>query len=231
MGVEFVPPSGQFKNQTLAEQVRELIQNAIVDGRFQPGQPITEVAMSEMLNMSRTPIREAFRLLAAQGFLTIVPRKGVFVSKPSLGDLEDMYAVRIELEVMAMRLAVNLHPEAVMSRLSESLDIQEECVLSKDVGRYIQENIKFHEVFSQMCDNSYLRKLIDNIQTSALRYRAFSLRTLPGRMDASYRDHIFIGDFIRNGKLTIAEQALRDHILVSKNQMAELLTSSRSNDS
>ncbi|QSO54000.1 GntR family transcriptional regulator [Alicyclobacillus curvatus] len=230
MGVKLVPPQGEFKNRTLAEQVREMIQNAIVDGKLKPGQAITEMEISEMLDMSRTPVREAFRLLTAQGFLNIVPRKGVFVSKLSLDELEDMYAVRIELEAMAMRLAVNLHAEAVVGRLTENLSIQEECVAAKDVGRYIQENIRFHEVFSDLCGNSYLRTLIENIETSTLRYRAFSLRTLPGRMDASHRDHEFIRDFIRDGKLAIAEQVLRDHILVSKEQMAVLLTSGKPND-
>lgn len=223
MEMKLVVPPGSYTNDTLAEQVRQLIQNAIVEGTIQEGQAITEMEVAESLQVSRTPIREAFRLLAAQGYLTIIPRKGVYVKQLSVTELQEMYAVRIELEAMTMRLAASSNPAEVVARLSRNLDMQSECIHRGNVVGYIQENIKFHEVFSDLCGNGYLKTLIKAIEDHTLRYRVLSLRTLPGRMEVSYKDHVFIRDFIREGKLTIAEQVLREHILASRAQLEQRL--------
>ncbi|QSO49345.1 GntR family transcriptional regulator [Alicyclobacillus mengziensis] len=221
--MKLVPSPGSYTNETLTERVRQLIQTAIVEGTIEEGQAITEMEIAESLQVSRTPIREAFRLLAAQGYLTILPRKGVYVRQISVTELQEMYAVRIELESMAMRLAASSNPEEVVARLSRSLDTQSQCIHRSDVVGYIQENIKFHEVFSDLCGNGYLKSLVKAIEDHTLRYRVLSLRTLPGRMEVSYKDHVFIRDFIREGKLTIAEQVLREHILASRAQLEQRL--------
>jgi len=202
--------------------VSRYIQGAIVRGELRPGEPITETSLSEMLETSRTPIREAFRILAAQGLVTIMPRKGVFVSKLSEDELEQIYAVRINLETMAMRAAVKFYPKEVLDAISRSLESQRQFLEEPNVSAYISENVKFHNVFTEYSGNAYLNQLLRNIEDRTLRYRVFSLRS-PGRMEKSYQDHLYIRDFISDGRLGIAEQVLIEHILTSKNEIERQL--------
>ena len=93
------------KPKSLSKMVSEQIKDAILSGIFQPGDKLVETMLTESMGVSRTPLREAFRELAAEGYITIVPHKGAHVSLVSEDEVLDIYAITSVLEGLATRLA------------------------------------------------------------------------------------------------------------------------------
>src|SRR5512142_244050 len=93
------------KHLTLRERILETIRDAIISGALKPGEKVAEPELAERYGISRTPIREAFRQLESEGYLTVIPRRGAVVSEFSQKDVEDFYAIKSILEGYAARQA------------------------------------------------------------------------------------------------------------------------------
>src|SRR5512135_2733066 len=93
------------KHLTLREKILETIRDAIITGTMKPGEKVAEPELAERFGISRTPIREAFRQLESEGYLTVFPRKGAVVAAFSQRDVEEFYAIKSILEGYAARLA------------------------------------------------------------------------------------------------------------------------------
>src|SRR5512143_3710958 len=93
------------KHLTLRERILETIRDAITSGKLKPGEKVAEPELAERMGISRTPIREAFRQLESEGYLTVIPRKGAVVISFSERDIEEFYAIKSILEGYAARLA------------------------------------------------------------------------------------------------------------------------------
>ena len=87
------------KHLTLREKILETIRDAIIAGALKPGEKVAEPELAERFGISRTPIREAFRQLESEGYLTVIPRKGAVVASFSPRDVEEFYAIKSILEV------------------------------------------------------------------------------------------------------------------------------------
>lgn len=213
-----------LRTETLSEQVSDYIQNAIVRGELKPGESITEASIVEKLQVSRAPIREALRTLAVKGLVTVVPRKGVFVSTLSLKELEEIYSVRVNLECLALQFAITRHYDEVMRELRLSLQTQGALIEDGELSNYISENVHFHNVLTRHADNSFLASLLQNIEERTLRYRASSLR-LPGRAMESYLDHRSLVRTLEIRDIEKAVKLLSNHILSSKEEIeAQILS-------
>jgi DNA-binding GntR family transcriptional regulator len=92
-------------HQTLREKILENIRDAILKGDLKPGERVSEPDIAERYGISRTPIREAFRQLESEGYLTVIPRKGAVVAKHSEKDIEEFYSIKSVLEGYAAQLA------------------------------------------------------------------------------------------------------------------------------
>lgn len=93
------------KHQTLRERILETIRDAILKGSLKPGEKVAEPELAERFGISRTPIREAFRQLESEGYLTVIPRKGAVVAALSEKDVDEFYAIKSILEGYAAELA------------------------------------------------------------------------------------------------------------------------------
>ena len=92
------------RHQTLREKILETIREAILRGALKPGEKVAEPELAERFGISRTPIREAFRQLESEGYLTVIPRKGAVVTALSERDVEEFYAIKSILEYVAPEL-------------------------------------------------------------------------------------------------------------------------------
>jgi len=102
------------KHKSLVESIVEDLQDKIIRGQLKPGQRMVEAELCEKMGISRSPLREGFRILESQGFLAHEPRKGMHVSRVSLEELENIYVIRANLESLATKLAVqNGDPQAL----------------------------------------------------------------------------------------------------------------------
>src|SRR5512137_2238156 len=95
-----------IKFKSLTDQVYEFLSNSIIEGRIKPGEKLLENELCHQFGISRSPLRECFRILEAEGLINISPRKGAFVREFDRQDLEDVFPVRAVLEGLAARLAV-----------------------------------------------------------------------------------------------------------------------------
>jgi DNA-binding GntR family transcriptional regulator len=207
---------------TLSNQVKNHIQDAIMRGELKPGEMIVESLVAEKLGISRAPVREAMRILETKGLVNIAPRKGTFVSNLSINELKEMYEVRLNLELLAMKSAYVNAAEKTLRDLGQSLEEQQKFINNKDFQGYLQENIHFHDIFKTNSGNGYLVSLLQNIEELTLRYRASSMN-LSGRVEKSFKDHLSIYNYLKSSELDKALSTLENHITSSANRLQKEL--------
>ena len=164
--------------------------------------------MAERFGISRTPIREAFRQLESEGYLTVIPRKGAVVTSLSERAVEEFYAIKSILEGYAARMAAqNLTSrdiarlEAINARLGQLAD-------EGDVKTFFKVHNEFHELFIKAADNEKLLELINQLMLKFNRLRLASL-SLPGRMQISVQEHKKIIEAFKNKDGELADNLVR----------------------
>lgn len=196
------------KHLTLREKILENIRDAIVSGNLKGGSRVSEPELAERYGISRTPIREAFRQLEAEGYLTVVPRRGAVVSEFSPKDIEEFYAIKSIMEGYAARQACERLSEKELDRLQAINDKLAELARIGDIKHFFKVHSDFHELFIKAADNEKLHELIAGLVTKFQRLRFTSL-SLPGRMAISVQEHEKIIDAFRQKDANLAEALVR----------------------
>lgn len=219
------------KHLTLREKILEHIRDAIISGALKAGSKVSEPELAERYGISRTPIREAFRQLESEGYLTVIPRRGAVVSEFSQKDVEDFYAIKSILEGYAARQACKKLTERDLDRLQANNKRLTELAEVNDIKAFIKVHNEFHEMFIKAADNEKLRELITSVVTRFQRLRLMSL-SLPGRMEIVVQEHAKIIEAFRRKDPDAAEMLVRKNAeyggrvlldgSVSASQMAEL---------
>jgi DNA-binding GntR family transcriptional regulator len=196
------------KHQTLRESILETIRDAIISGTLKPGEKVAEPELAERFGISRTPIREAFRQLESEGYLTVVPRKGAVVVAFTQRDVEEFFAIKSILEGYAARKACEKLTTREIEKLQTINDKLAILARDGDVRHFFKVHNSFHDLFIRAADNEKLTELIANLVGRFQRLRIASL-SLPGRMDFSVREHQKIIDAFRNRDGEFAENLVR----------------------
>ncbi len=176
------------RHQTLREKILETIREAILRGTLKPGEKVAEPELAERFGISRTPIREAFRQLESEGYLTVIPRKGAVVASLSERDVEEFYAIKSILEGYAARMAAERLSEKDIERLEAINDRLAQLAQEGDVKTFFRVHNEFHELFIRSAGNEKLFELIQQLGLKFNRLRMASL-SLPGRMEISVQEH------------------------------------------
>lgn len=198
------------KHLTLREKILENIRDAIVSGELKAGSHISEPELAERYGISRTPIREAFRQLESEGYLTVIPRRGVIVSEFSPKDIEEFYAIKSIMEGYAARRACEKLSEKDLGRLQSINNKLAELARAGDIKHFFKIHSDFHELFIKAADNEKLHELIAGLVTKFQRLRFTSL-SLPGRMEVSVQEHEKIIDAFRKKDADLAEKLVRQN--------------------
>lgn len=176
------------KHLTLREKILETIRDAIMTGALKPGEKVAEPDLAERFGISRTPIREAFRQLESEGYLTVIPRKGAVVTAFSPRDVEEFYAIKSILEGYAARRACEKLSVKDIEKLRTINDRLRHMADDGDVKHFFRIHNDFHELFLKAADNDKLYVLVTNLVRKFERLRYASL-SLPGRMKISVEEH------------------------------------------
>lgn len=190
------------RHRTLREKILETLREAILNGTLQPGEKVSEPGLAERFGISRTPLREAFRQLESEGYLTVVPRKGAVVAALSEKDIEDYYAIKSILEGYAARIAaVKMSPKEI-ERLEHTNQRLAQLAAAGEITSFFRVHNEFHEMFVKAAGNDKLAELIGQLGLRFNRMRMASL-TVPGRMAISVQEHqkIIAALRARNGEL------------------------------
>jgi DNA-binding GntR family transcriptional regulator len=199
--------------RTSAEEIRLKLAGRIIEGVLAPGTPLDESLLAEEFAVSRTPVREALRLLAASGLVDQRAHAKALVAKPDENDLRGMFDVMAELEALcAGRAAL-----AMDAKERESLDALHASmagiVRDGDARAYAEANDAFHSAIYDGAHNAYLCDI-----TRATRARLQPFRRAQfgarGRLGKSHAEHGLIVDAILQGDRLSAEAAMRSHISI-----------------
>lgn len=196
------------KHLTLREKILEHIRDAIISGTLKAGSRVSEPELAERYGISRTPIREAFRQLESEGYLTVIPRRGAVVSEFSQKDVEDFYAIKSILEGYAARQACSRLTDRELDRLQANNDRLAELAGQNDIKTFFKVHNDFHEMFIRAADNEKLRELITSVVTRFQRLRFMSL-SLSGRMEIVVQEHAKIIEAFRSKDAETAEMLVR----------------------
>ena len=202
-------------HMTLREKIVETVRSAIVNGQIPAGTRVAEPELADRFGISRTPIREAFRQLESEGFITVVPRKGAVVASISEKDISDFYDLKMVLEGYAARLAAKTLTEKDLARM-ETLNRQiEAAAAKKDLRKVMLLHNDFHDVFLVACGNERLHSIVQNLVMQFQRFRL--ILAMPGKIEGSIRQHRDIIEAFRKGDPDLAEELVRKNALYGKN--------------
>jgi len=149
----------------LRTQVREELRERIATGDLAPGTRLIERDLADQLGVSRVPVREALRMLEAEGMVHTVPRKGVVVNSLSRRDVEELFDVREALEVMSCRRAAERSTAEGHAQLEQLLADGRAAVAAGDPGRIARANAAFHEHVTVLADNNALAALMEPLRS------------------------------------------------------------------
>lgn len=222
MAAVFGTKSTARPNASQALKLRDLLEDEIVNGQLKPGARLDEAALAERFNVSRTPIREAFKYLVGSGLVETIPNRGSFVAIVGLPQLIEMFEVMAELEGMCARLASRRITDAEAEELRALLD---GCARAKEDGdpdAYYYENERFHDCIYRASHNSFLAQQARKLQMRLKPYRRLQLR-VRNRAARSLEEHRNIVEAILTGDEGTAEAAIKDHVKIQGERFTDFV--------
>ena len=194
--------------QEVADRLRDMIQK----GELEPGQWIDEVSLTASLGISRTPLREALKVLVAEGLLHMKPRHGCFVNELTAQDLEQIFPLMAMLEGRCAYEAATKASDQDLARLEPLHADLRRFAMQGDVNQYYTANVRIHTAIQDLAANPWLSDLINNLRQVLSLFRHRSLKH-PGRIDQSYAEHAAIFEAIKARDPEQAEAVTRTHLL------------------
>ena len=186
----------------------DYLYNAIISQELVPGQAIIEQSISDLLGISRTPIREALTMLEMEGLVYRIPSKGSFVKEIMVQDVEEIFELRIMFETMAIRRAVSLISAEELDEI-EVLLLKANNSLEDEV--YYESDRYLHNTLMKYSKNNVMQKFYSTIEGHFERFRHVSAMA-PKRLDSSREEHMEILKAIRNRDVVDAEKKLLNHL-------------------
>ncbi len=211
-----------FDNSTLRQRVYEHLREEIMADRLPPGTELSEAALSKELSVSRGPIREAIGRLAAEGLVTVRPRRGAEVRAITAEELIDAYEVREALEVLAVRLAVPRVTEADLARLGQLVDSMAEHARNGAVDDFFAANVAFHELICELSGNEKLLQVHHHLAGEIGRFQTRTL-ALRGNLEGSVTEHRAILAAIGRRDAAGAADLTAAHVRVPARRLQEML--------
>lgn len=191
--------------------VAEKITEAIVQGRFRPGERLIERELCELLGVSRAPLREALRELESDGLIENIPNKGPIVARISVKQAQSIYEVRATMEGLAARLFAERAGAEQIDALGRAVEEIGEVYANFSPERFIEAKSRFYAVLLAGADNEVLTQTLRSIHVRVSQLRLFSLQD-PARADASIKELRSLVAHIRTRDGAAAERESIRHV-------------------
>jgi len=189
-------------NSSLKERAYQNIKKQIIRGNIKPETRLLEEGIAKAMNISRAPIREAFNKLEKEGFVEIIPRKGTIVSKITSKEVEDIFEIRENLELLAIKKSLKSLPLEHLNQLVQKFEqFNFKTTEKSNRLQYLSLDKEFHDLLTKRCDNQMLIRLLSSIQEKVHWLRSFSLDR--NSFNQSIEEHLAIVSAIqkKNEKL------------------------------
>lgn len=204
----------------LYEEVAERLRQRIFSHELRPGSWVDEQALAEEFGISRTPLREALKVLAAEGLVTLKPRRGCYVTELSDEDLDQIIDIVAMLEGRCALEATRRLGAGALQQLESLHDGLERAASRNDIDDFFEANQEFHRTLQQLTGNPWLLQVIQDLRKVMKLSRHHSLFR-EGRLMRSLEEHRAIMGAIRDRDPERAEAAMRAHLLAGRAAMGK----------
>lgn len=211
------------RKKSLATKAYEALRREILDNRLAPGFVASETMLAQMLNMSRTPVREALVLLEREGLIAIVPRHGIQVLSISAEQYCEIYQVITALEIMAIQILAERNPNAKeVAGLQEQIDRMKHALSRDDLESWASADERFHKELVTLSRNKLLAKIVATYTDQAHRARVITLplRQVPRQ---STENHAQVVEAIARGDVEAAMTIHRQQRTRSSRELIKII--------
>jgi len=209
--------SDAWPRRTRAEELRLQLADDIVRGLLTPGMSLDESELARRFKVSRTPVREAIRMLTASGLVLVRAHRAAVVAQPSAVQLAGMFEVMAELESLSAGYAAERMTGAERRDLEDAHEDLRVLIQSGDPQRYHEANEAFHATVYNGAHNSYLTDLTLATRARVQPFRRAQFRNL-GRLAKSYAEHDRVVQAILRGERVLAAQGMYAHIITVREE-------------
>jgi DNA-binding GntR family transcriptional regulator len=216
----------QIAPTALYQEVAERLRQRIYSHELPPGSWVDEQAIAEQYGISRTPLREALKVLAAEGLVTLKPRRGCYVTEISEQDLDDIFPLMAILEGRCAAECVRKMAATDLAQLDLIHAELEAHAKNQRIEGFFDANQRFHAEIQRIAGNRWLTLVIQDLRKVLKLTRLHSL-TVEGRLDQSLKEHRRIMQAIKAHDDAAAERAMHDHLLAGRKALAKLGASAR----
>jgi DNA-binding GntR family transcriptional regulator len=201
----------KLNNRALYEDVAERLREQIFAKQLAPGSWLDEQSLAEQFGISRTPMREAIKVLASEGLVTIKIRRGAYVTEIARNDLEQIFSILSLLEGEAAKQTAIKATEEELNQLDYWHHRLEKAAADRDIEQFFEINGKFHELIQEIAGNRWMNGVIADLRKVLKLHRRDSL-TSTGRLQNSLLEHREILKALLKRDQIGAEMAMRKHM-------------------
>ncbi len=203
-----------MRQPSITDLARDYLEKAILTGRLKPGSQIKEGSIAEALEISRPPVREAFKLLEGDGLVDRKPRRGVFVKEITEKDALEIYSLKAVLYEFSITLAFKRLTDYEISRMGHLVEAMRECLNAEppNVLSYQEMNVGFHDIHVDASGHQRLKKILWTLHKQ-VRYFSYQTHLDPGHLEKSFNYHQQIYEAFKIGDEDLAKTLTRDHVL------------------
>lgn len=216
-----MPDPIPLRGTSLHDGVAARLRGLVFDGELQPGVFIDEKALADSWQVSRTPLREALKVLAAEGLVELVPHRGCRVIELSEADADALFPVMALLEGRCAFEAASKAGDDDLRTLQRLHDELEHHAAATDIDGYYRANHVFHSYVQQLAGNRWLDRVTTDLRRFMRLMRGRQL-ALPGRVKASINEHRVLIDAFLQRDAARAERAMHDHLMAQLTALKKL---------
>ncbi len=207
---------------SLGDKAYSKIKEKIVTLEMSPGSLVDEATLKEALQMGRTPIREALQRLAREDLVTILPRRGMFVTAISVADLRQIFEARVPLEIACARLAAERASAEMIAELKALAQQVPAASEANDHRTLMRIDEQFHELLIKASDSKFLADGLTWLYALSLRIWYLTVDQMGGMEDA-LQEHLTIVEALKHRDPDLAEAAIRTHLIKFQTRIRAVL--------
>ena len=207
---------------SLSEHVFNTLSDDILAGRRKAGESLTELKLCQQFGVSRTPVREALRMLEQKGLCELVPNRGAVVQGITDSELWDIYTIRENVESLASRWAAERATDGELAELRERVELQEFYLQRQAAGRLNDLDSRFHQAIYECCRSRPLQHMLTDLHHQITLYRRRSFNT-ENRTAQAIQEHIQILEALEARDPDLAARRTEEHVKNAKCNLAQLI--------
>ena len=202
--------------ELLSRKVYRILKDRIIKEEFKQGERLLEKNIAEQLGVSRTPVREALRELAAEGFVEITPNQGIILNNVSFEEIWDILQIRGVLEGLAAKITAKKLSNDKIEKFNKIIDQMKYYAANNsnsqgDILRFSRLDNEFHDLILSICGNKWLTQVLCNLKNRIEKFRIRSF-SIPGTFAESLKEHCKILVAMKKGDSELAEKLSKMHM-------------------